>query len=73
MGQYSIHAAKTQFSKLIQKALKGDEVIIANRETPLVRLVPIEPPSRKKLIGMYKEVTMTDDFNSTPDEFKDYL
>ena len=35
----NIHDAKTNFSKLINQVLKGDEVIIARDGKPLVRLV----------------------------------
>jgi prevent-host-death family protein len=39
--QMTIHAAKTNLSKLIDAALKGEEVIIARGGTPVVRLVPV--------------------------------
>jgi prevent-host-death family protein len=43
--QVTIHAAKTNLSKLIEAALKGEEVIIARGDKPVVKLVPI---ARKK-------------------------
>ena len=39
--QVTIHAAKTNLSKLIEAALAGEEVVIANGKQPVVRLVPI--------------------------------
>ena len=39
--QYSVHAAKTQLSKLIDAALAGEEVVIAKGSKPVVRLVPV--------------------------------
>ncbi len=39
------HEAKTQLSKLIAAAEAGDEVIIARRGKPAVRLVPVRPTS----------------------------
>jgi prevent-host-death family protein len=39
--QFTVHAAKTQLSKLIDAALAGEEVIIAKGSKPVVRLVPI--------------------------------
>jgi prevent-host-death family protein len=36
--QVSIHEAKTQLSKLIAAAERGEEVIIARRDKPVVRL-----------------------------------
>ena len=41
MTQVTIHEAKTQLSKLIQMVLAGEEVIIAKRDKPLVKLVMI--------------------------------
>jgi prevent-host-death family protein len=41
MQQVTIHAAKTNLSKLIEAAMRGEEVIIAKGSKPMVRLVPI--------------------------------
>lgn len=52
----NIHDAKSQLSKLIEKAMAGDEVIIAKRGKPMVRLVPIEQESNAlKLLGCMKD------------------
>ncbi len=40
--QVTIHAAKTNLSKLIKAALAGEEVIIANGDKPVVKLVPMQ-------------------------------
>ena len=40
--QVTIHAAKTNLSKLIEAALKGEEVVIARGNHPVVKLVPVE-------------------------------
>jgi prevent-host-death family protein len=39
----NIHEAKGQLSRLIERALKGEEVTIAKAGHPLVRLIPIHP------------------------------
>jgi prevent-host-death family protein len=39
--QFTVHAAKSQLSKLIDAALAGEEVVIAKGSKPVVRLVPI--------------------------------
>jgi prevent-host-death family protein len=39
--QVTIHAAKTNLSKLIEAAAAGEEVVIAKGKTPVARLVPI--------------------------------
>ena len=41
MRQVTIHAAKTNLSKLIEAALAGEEIVIARGSTPVVRLVPV--------------------------------
>ena len=41
MQQVTIHAAKTNLSKLIEAALAGEEVVIVRGRTPLIQLVPI--------------------------------
>jgi prevent-host-death family protein len=38
----TVHAAKTNLSKLIEAALAGEEVVIARGDKPVVRLVPFE-------------------------------
>ncbi|MDO4681569.1 MAG: hypothetical protein Q4B17_02115 [Lautropia sp.] len=39
--QVTVHAAKTQLSRLIDAALAGEEVIIARGKDPVIRLTPI--------------------------------
>jgi prevent-host-death family protein len=52
MQQVTIHAAKTNLSKLIEAALSGEEVVIAKGSTPVVRLVPVARGAFQ--IGMLK-------------------
>jgi prevent-host-death family protein len=46
--QFTILEAKTQLSKLVDAALRGEEVVIAHRGTPAVRLVKVEPTTRRR-------------------------
>jgi len=41
MKTFTVHAAKTHLSRLIEKAEAGEEVVIARRNVPAVRLVPV--------------------------------
>jgi prevent-host-death family protein len=52
--QATIHQAKTHLSKLIAKALDGEEVIIANRDKPLVRLAPLIAARKGRRVGGLK-------------------
>jgi len=45
----TIHEAKTNLSRLVKKAARGEEVIIARGSKPVARLVPIgEVEGRRK-------------------------
>jgi prevent-host-death family protein len=44
----NLHAAKTHLSQLVDRALAGEEIVIARSGKPLVKLVPVEPrPARR--------------------------
>lgn len=62
----NIHEAKTHLSDLLNKAVNGEEVIIAKANKPLVRLVPIQGPARARLPGLNAspEFYMADDFDA---------
>jgi prevent-host-death family protein len=42
MVTVTIHKAKTELSRLIEKACEGEEIVIARGNKPVVRLVAIE-------------------------------
>jgi prevent-host-death family protein len=41
----NIHAAKTQFSRLLQRAARGEEIIIARNGKPVAKLTGLETKS----------------------------
>ncbi len=41
MAAYNIYEAKTNLSSLVEKAMSGEEVLIARAGKPLLRLVPL--------------------------------
>ena len=45
----NVHEAKTHFSKLLEQAHQGEEVIVAKAGKPYARLVPLAetPPERR--------------------------
>lgn len=49
-----IHAAKTNLSRLIERACAGEDIVIARGSTPVVRLVPIAAKSAKRKFGAMK-------------------
>ena len=62
METITIHKAKTQLSRLIEKACRGEEVIIARGKKPVAKLVPLVAAPRKRVPGLWKGlVTYTSD------------
>ena len=50
----SVHEAKTHLSRLIERVLAGEEVVIARNKEPVVRLVREAPATKKPLLGAMK-------------------
>jgi prevent-host-death family protein len=75
MTQATIHQAKTHLSKLIRKALDGEEVIIANRDKPLVRLEAVRPKELKRKLGSGKGLVtyIAPDFDEPLKELAEYM
>jgi prevent-host-death family protein len=59
----NIHEAKTQFSKLVEEAASGHEVIIAKAGKPVARLSPLAKTRTKKLGLLRGKLRVPDDFN----------
>lgn len=65
----NIHEAKSQLSKLVDHAMKGEEIIIAKAGKPMVRLVPIQPDHSPRTGGQWKgRVHIAPDFDTLPDD-----
>jgi len=49
----NMHEAKTNLSRLVEKAVRGESVVIAKAGKPVARIVPMETiaPARQKRIG----------------------
>jgi len=65
----NIHEAKSQLSRLVERALAGEEVIIALAGKPMVRLVPIHESGAPRKEGQWKgKVRIADDFDELPED-----
>jgi prevent-host-death family protein len=66
METVNMHKAKTNLSKLVAKAAKGEPFIIARAGKPLVKVVAIEDePKVKKRIGFLDgQFKVPDDFDT---------
>ena len=50
----NVHAAKTQLSKLLERAEAGEEIVIARAGKPVAKLVPYVPERPKRVFGRLK-------------------
>ena len=65
----NIHQAKTQLSKLIERVLLGEEIVIARAGKPVAKLVPYEQNHQPRRGGQWRgKVKMAADFDQLPDE-----
>jgi antitoxin (DNA-binding transcriptional repressor) of toxin-antitoxin stability system len=54
MTTVSVHEAKTHLSRLIERVLAGEEVVISRNKEPVVRMIREAPPKKKPLLGALK-------------------
>lgn len=60
----NIHEAKTQLSKLIDQAVRGDAFVIAKAGKPLVRVSALDAPAVPRRLGFLEgEISVPDDFD----------
>ena len=65
----NIYAAKTHFSRLIDRVLEGDEIVIARHGRPVARLVPMEEQTSREPGLLAGRIEIADDFDAPlPDD-----
>jgi prevent-host-death family protein len=52
----NVHDAKTQFSKLLERADAGQEIILAKAGKPYARMMPLAPAAPKRQRGRVKGI-----------------
>ena len=73
MAQFNIAEAKARFSELVERALAGDEVIVARDNKPLLKLVPLAANGRSRKPGSARgQVRMSKDFDEPLPDFDRY-
>ena len=64
MRQANLHDAKTHLSELVAAAERGEEVIIARANKPVVRIIPIQQPVAARKPGLHAgKIRWGDDFD----------
>ncbi len=61
----NVHDAKTHFSRLLDRAAMGEEIILAKAGRPVAKLVPIKPEVATREPGSARgDVWIGDDFDA---------
>ena len=64
---HNIHEAKTQLSRLVDRAANGEEVIIAKAGKPVARLIAYKESRGPRRPGIWRgKVRMAPDFDELP-------
>ena len=65
----NIHQAKTQLSRLIERVLQGEEIVIGRAGKPVAKLVPYERSVQSRQGGQWRgQVALADNFDELPEE-----
>ena len=68
----NMHQAKSSLSRLVERALAGEEIVIARNGEPLVKLVPVPKERKPRVPGRGKgKIWISPDLEFTDEEIKE--
>jgi prevent-host-death family protein len=73
MSQVELEEAKEQLTELIEKAAKGEEIVITRDRLPVARLVAVSGKRDRQFGSAKGLIEMADDFDAPVDDFSDYM
>jgi prevent-host-death family protein len=75
MAEIGMHEAKTNLSKLVERAQRGEEIVLTRNGTPVVRLQPVARRNRMAEIrGALRGANLLpDELDELPDDIHDAL
>ena len=60
----NIHEAKTHFSKLVDRAAKGETFVVAKAGKPMVKIAALDAPATQRRLGFLTgEISVPNDFD----------
>ena len=69
--EYKLADAKARFSEIVQKAMRGESIIVTKENRPVVKIVAIKPAKRTP--GTGKGIWMAPDFDEPLADFAEYM
>ena len=74
MNKVDVQEVEGHLQELLARVAAGEEVVIAQDDRPLAKLVRAEPPKRERVLGQDRgKIWIADDFDETLPEFEDYM
>jgi antitoxin (DNA-binding transcriptional repressor) of toxin-antitoxin stability system len=76
MHQVTIEQATANIASVFADVLRGEEIIITDRENPVAKVIPLKngtKPERRFGGGREMIAYISDDFNEPLEDFKDYM
>lgn len=70
MATYNLYDAKNSLSDLVERAVRGEEIVIARRNMPAVKLVPVNTEPARPEFGRHRHLGRLTDafFEPLPDD-----
>jgi prevent-host-death family protein len=53
--EFNVHEAKSNLSKLLDRALEGEEILISRHGAPVVKLTPVRTETGDRILGTGRE------------------
>jgi prevent-host-death family protein len=73
MSWYNMAVAKAQLAELVQKAMSGEDIIIARDNKPLLKLVPLKDLAEARSPGSARgQIRISPDFDAPLNDFGEY-
>jgi prevent-host-death family protein len=70
--QVNVHEAKTHLSRLLQRVMNGEEIVIARAGQPIARLLPYHPQPQPRTPGNDAgKIVIAPDFDEPLPEFEE--
>jgi prevent-host-death family protein len=74
---YTVHQAKTHFSRLLKEAEAGKEVLVMRGKKPVAKIVAVDEPKKQeapfRLLGAYRGKIQFDDSAFAPATDQDLI
>ena len=64
----NVHDARSNFSELLRRVERGEEIVIARAGKPVAKLVPYTAPAPRELGRWAGQVVIAEDFDETSDD-----